>query len=119
VGVTLSVGSLLPKTNYHYRIVATNWGNYGGVTLGGDLVLTTLAGLPPAPTIGVCRMLGNGWFHLQFSGQSGATYTVLCSSNLVEWGTAGIATESSAGAFEFADTNAPQHARCFYRLRSP
>jgi hypothetical protein len=62
---------------------------------------------------------GDGCFHLEVSGQAGVSYTVLGSTNLTDWAVVGAATETAPGVFEIADADAPNHATCFYRLRSP
>jgi hypothetical protein len=114
VELNLPITELLPGT-YHYQVVATN---SGGSSVGGDLVFET-GSLPPAPTIESCALLGDGCFHLQFTGQPGASYMVLGSTNLVDWGELGPATETSPGQFEFTDTAAPDYETRYYKLRSP
>jgi hypothetical protein len=60
-----------------------------------------------------------GLFHLQISGTTGASYTVLASTNLLDWRPLGPAAETTAGSFEFTDADTPGHAQRFYRVRSP
>jgi hypothetical protein len=63
--------------------------------------------------------LDQGFFQLRFSGVPGTGYTVLGSTNLIDWSGLGPATETAAGQFEFTDTAAPNHPTRFYQLRSP
>jgi hypothetical protein len=102
----------------NYRVVVTNAASYlPGVGSG----LVTLTVLTPAPRARIhhCAFGGDGCFRLQFSGWSGTRYTVLASTNLVDWQEVGVATEIRAGEFEFTDTAALERRMCFYRLRSP
>jgi phosphodiesterase/alkaline phosphatase D-like protein len=48
VNVSAAIGSLSPRTGYHYRLVATNG---SGTTLGADRTLTTAKPAPPAPSV--------------------------------------------------------------------
>jgi hypothetical protein len=74
-----AITGLMPNTNYHFRVVATN---YGGVVLGADLTFQTS---PPPLRLGGFALLGNGQFRLQFDGAAGTTYTMLASTNLMDW----------------------------------
>ena len=62
---------------------------------------------------------GANFAQLHFHGQSSATYTIEVSLNLAPWSAIGVAREIQPGLFEFTDTDAPKHASCYYRLRSP
>lgn len=104
---------LLPNTNYHFRVVATN---YDGGVFGGDLTFQT--GPPPLRISGF-TLLGNGQFRLQFDGLAAAPYTVLTSTNLTDWTPLGPASETAPGHFEFTDADAPGQPQRFYQLRSP
>jgi len=118
--VALPAVGLLAGTNYHYRVVATNWGNYGSLTLGGDMVFATeRVVLPPEPRIAWCAMQEDRCFHLEFAGEPGVTYTVLVSTNLAEWRAVDVATENAPGHFHFTDPQAPSHTTRYYRLRCP
>src|SRR6185503_3899453 len=114
VPLALRVGGLLPNTNYHYRVVATN---HGGIARGQDISFLTAP--LPRPTISSLARLSNGPFHLQFSGVNGASYRVLVSTNLLDWAALGSATETAPGQFEFTDAEAENHSTRFYQLRSP
>ncbi len=99
-----------------YRVVVRNGASPGGVA-SGYATLTVL--MPPAPTLGPCTWRTDGGFQLQFSGPAGAHYTVLASTNLVDWVEVGVAAETTAGQFEFSDRAVLGQPARFYRLRSP
>ena len=109
------VTGLLPGTNYHYRVVATN---HGGTVLGADLTFQT-APVVVRPTISGFTLLGNGHFRLQFDATAGTSYSVLVSTNLTTWTPLGSATELTPGHFEFTDADAANHPTRFYQLTSP
>jgi hypothetical protein len=75
-------------------------------------------------TISGCSLTAAGQFQLQFTGVAGATYTVLCSTNLAlplgDWASVGTATNIAPGQYQFTDpatrTNQPKR---FYLLRWP
>ena len=73
----------------------------------------------PRPAISGYTRLPNGQFRLQFTAPAGSTYTVLVSTNLIDWTPLGPATETTPGQFQFTDAEAPGHSQRFYRLRSP
>jgi hypothetical protein len=54
-------------------------------------------------------------FHLHVLGTAGATCTVWASTNLINWSVIGIATESSAGVFDYDDAVSGRPRR-FYRV---
>ena len=72
-----------------------------------------------APTISTYELLGTGQLRLQFDGPAGSSYTVLVSTNLIDWTPLGPATEATPGHFEFTDADAAGQPTRFYRLRSP
>ena len=106
---------LLVGTNYHYRVVATN---YGGIALGSDFAFQTVPP-SPRPTISGFTRLGDGRFRILFDGVAGTPYSVLGTSDLLAWTPLGPATETTAGHFEFTDADAANHPTRFYQLRSP
>jgi len=65
--------------------------------------------------------LGNGSFQLSFSNTPGTTYTILATTNLSlsvsNWTNLGTTTETSAGQFQFTDTQAAGKPVRFYRVR--
>jgi len=75
---------------------------------------------PPAPApwlTGLAR-LTNGAFQFSYS-NTGLGYTVLSSSNLINWAAIGAATQVPAGLYRFTDASAANSPRRFYRLRCP
>jgi hypothetical protein len=110
-----AITGLLPGTNYHYRVVATN---QGGMALGADLVFQTAAPVTP-PVISAHELLGTGQFRLRFDSTPGTSFSVLVSTNLADWNPLGPAVELTPGHFEFTDPEAPGHPTRFYRLRTP
>jgi hypothetical protein len=117
LSLSQDLDGLLPATNYHYRLVATN---FGGTSLGVDMVFqTAVEPLPPEPTICRCTRLADRRIKLEFSGITNGIYAVLGSTNLSQWAAEGAAVEVAPGVFEFIDDDAPSHETCFYRLRSP
>ena len=91
----------------------------GGTAFGADLTFQTSAAIPSRPTISGVMRLGDGRFRLQFTGLADANYTVIVSTNLIDWADLGPAVETSPGQFDFTDTAAPNHPTRFYQLRSP
>jgi len=64
----------------------------------------------------------DGVFELNFNAAPGAQFNVFATTNLTvsasNWTVLGTATEISAGQFRFADTQAINNARRFYRVQS-
>jgi len=77
--------------------------------------------LPAAPVLSAnkARLLTNGWFELNFSGQADASYRVWASTNLLDWQVLGTATTTSNGWFQFLDSGANSRPRRFYRAGAP
>ena len=75
---------------------------------------------PPALT---GTRLANGTFRISFANMANTNFTVLASTNvalaLSSWTVLGATTESSAGQYQFIDTQAATNQRRFYRVRSP
>jgi len=67
--------------------------------------------------------LTNGAFQFSFTNVSGAVFTTFAASNinlpLSNWTVVGNPTETAAGQFQFADTQATNSTRRFYRVHSP
>jgi len=74
---------------------------------------------PPLPRLGNFRRMGNGAFQFRYINESGRSYSVHASSNLVDWSAIGSAMETTPHLFEFTDENAGTYPRRFYMLRSP
>jgi hypothetical protein len=67
--------------------------------------------------------LANGNFQLNLTYPAGASFTAVTSSNITtalsNWTVLGSFTESPQGQYQFADTQASNQPRRFYRVRSP
>jgi hypothetical protein len=65
--------------------------------------------------------LGNGSFQLSFTNTPGTTFTILATTNLSlsvsNWTNLGTTTETTAGQFQFTDTQAAGKPLRFYRVR--
>lgn len=74
-------------------------------------------------SIGASTILSNGTFQIAFTNTPGTGFTVLTATNaglpLSKWTILGAATETSSGNYQFADTQATNNPRRFYRIRSP
>lgn len=115
IAATFNVSNLLADTVYHYRLVATN---RAGAAFGEDREFTT-SRRPNEPLISGHARLGNGGIEFTFTGDSGRSYTVMVSTNLIDWSEAGTATEISAGTFNFTEAQIVNPMTKFYRLRTP
>ena len=71
------------------------------------------------PRISRAVLLADGSFQLQFNASTGASYSVMGSTNLTNWQVLGTSTEGPPGSFEFTDSDAALQSRRFYQLRSP
>jgi hypothetical protein len=82
---------------------------------------TTWAGVtpPPLPVVNEVRRLTNGAFQLRYRNESGRSYSVHGSTNLLDWSALGSAVETVPHLFEFTDDDARNYPRRFYQLRSP
>ena len=74
-------------------------------------------------TLTNATQLFNGSFQFSFTGNTGDLFSVLATTNLMlpisNWTVLNGVTETSPGQFQFTDTQATNHPRRFYRLRSP
>jgi hypothetical protein len=108
------ISALAPGTPFHVRAVATNT---AGASFGVDMTFATAA--LDALAITGYSMQTNGSLRLTFTGSTGGVYSVIISTNLVDWSVLGIPAESPPGNFQYSDTNALTLPSRFYRLRSP
>jgi hypothetical protein len=69
------------------------------------------------------QRVGGGGFQFSFTNVTRAGFTALASTNLSvptsNWTALGAVTEVSPGQFQFADVQATNYPRRFYRVRSP
>ncbi len=100
----------------NYRVVVQNFAN-SSPGLASPLVALTVVPAVPRPTISSYTRLGSGDFQLRFNAAAGTDYTILVSTNLIDWTSLGAPTETAPGQFEFTDTDAPDHPTRFYQLR--
>ncbi|HZQ45418.1 MAG TPA: hypothetical protein VFC07_00280, partial [Verrucomicrobiae bacterium] len=86
-------------------------------------ILWPLVAPSPALALAGVKKLAGGAFQFAFTNNPGARFTVLASANpsapLTNWTSLGSVTEISPGQFQFTDTQAPNNARRFYRVKSP
>jgi len=73
---------------------------------------------PPVTLIGLAK-LPNGAFQFAYTNSSSITFTVFGSTNLLNWQSIGVATQISAGVYQFTDGAATNLSRRYYQLRSP
>jgi hypothetical protein len=92
--------------------------NLGATTATSPVTVTGLTVI----VISGATNLPDGTFQFAFSNTPGASFSVLTSTNLAtpvdEWTTAGTATETSPGSYQFTDET-PSMPQRFYRVRSP
>jgi hypothetical protein len=74
---------------------------------------------PPVPVLFEVKTLGDGAFQLAYTNNSGQTYTVHAATDFSDWSPIGVATQSSAGLYQFTDNAATNYPQRFYQLRSP
>jgi uncharacterized repeat protein (TIGR01451 family) len=101
----------------NYRVIVMNAANLTG--LASSLAGLSVVPAAPRPTITGYTRLAGGAFQLQFSADVGENFTVRASTNLLDWTSLGMATETAPGQFEFTDIDAPNQPVRFYQLRQP
>ena len=74
---------------------------------------------PVRPSLNVLTGPGGGGFQFGFTNNTGHSYSVYMSTDLVYWISLGAPTEVSPAYFEFIDGSATNSSRRFYQLRSP
>src|SRR5205085_2590512 len=103
--------NLSPGATYYYRVIVSN--SFGNA-IGSNVSFV----MPLLPSINSIATTTNGSFLLQFNGAAGLSYTLLRSTNLVDWLPMTNLPAGSNGLFNFTDGTATNSAR-FYRLRNP
>jgi hypothetical protein len=63
--------------------------------------------------------LVTGTSQLNFSGVNDLPYAIWASTDLLDWSQIGIASQPSAGAFQFNDLAATNYPARFYQVRLP
>lgn len=83
-------------------------------------IIGAIHGIPRQhPTIGSLQNSGGNHKSLSFTGTPGQLYLVQASSDLNDWETIGIASETDTGSFQFQDANSQSASARYYRLVAP
>jgi len=106
------VGGVLPNTEHHFRVVATN---SLGTVFGQDQPWIWRD--TPRPEILSVARLPDGQVRLEFSAPEGQVHLIRASTDLADWWVLGTPTPLGAGRFEFLDEEAA--SRRFYDVFSP
>jgi VCBS repeat-containing protein len=118
VAVASALAGLAPGSVFHYCVVARS---SGGTAIGQDATVT-LPVIPPFQCT-VTTTSPGGNMQLSLSSVSGASFTVLSSTNVAmsvdNWTVLGSMTEMSPGQYQFIDPQPSTNPQCYYRVRSP
>lgn len=100
----------------HYDKPPVTGGDWGPIFMADNMRITAV----PSPVLLQATRLADGTFQLAFTFAPGATPAVLTSTNpalpLTSWTTVGQANEISPGRYEFADPQATNMQKRFYRV---
>ena len=113
VSLAATLSGLSAGATYHYRARASN---SIGAGVGVDRSFNWSGARPNFSSF---VSSSNGIFALQFTGAAGQTYLVQASTNLLNWGVIGTATDNGNGIFSFADANSGGFRSRFYRVLAP
>lgn len=112
--------ALTPDTTYHYRLVATN---RAGIRFGANMTFTTTVTPSPDFRLVLNIPLAEGTFLLTFTNVTGASFTVLGTTNLLvpltNWIALGPLVEDPSGTYTFTDPQVTNSPQLFYRVTSP
>jgi Concanavalin A-like lectin/glucanases superfamily len=111
IPITNTISGLLPGTQYHFQLVATN---SSGIARGADLTFTT-----PSLTIQPLGRRANGAFQARFEVQGGIDYTIQGSVDLQHWSDLLTLKFPKTGPVVFIDTAATNYPARFYRFTRP
>ena len=95
----------------NYLVVVTNT---QGMVTSSNALLTVSP--PQPPQFLSVTVLSNGLVQMVLSGQTGSSYAIDGSSNLVNWNSLVTFTNTS-GTYSFTDDASTNHAQGFYRAR--
>ena len=107
------VTGITPGVTYHYRAVGSNV--MGNKVFGLD---QTFHYSTNRPTILGTSTQPDGNFHFQFMANSGQTYVIQSTTDLIQWGDWGPAVDRGGGMFEFRLSGTPGTRR-FFKVKSP
>jgi hypothetical protein len=112
----LTINGLMMGDSGAYQVVVTN--AYGAVA--SQLAVLTVEPPPPPVVLPGDLMVGpSGAFTLSFLGLPNATYSILASTNLLDWILLGPASQPASGQFQFTDPTTSKPAARYYRIRWP
>ncbi len=118
--LTAKFAGTVPNGTWSLYIMDDTTNGLGGSVAGGwGLTLTTVGSLPPQPLLTNAVVNAAGQFQFGFNGISNASYSVLISTNLVNWSVVGTASNISAGMFRYIDPQPRTNAVRYYRVSSP
>jgi sugar lactone lactonase YvrE len=93
------------------------------ISLLGQTIPITQEAIGSPLTLTGAHILGRGVLQLAFSNSSGASFTVLSTTNLAlplsQWTVAGPATNTGAGQYQFTSQPTPNDPQRYYLIRSP
>ena len=105
------------------KVLAAGGRNSSSTLFSATQLYDTGSGPIPPPTLAIIRSPPNTPQQLAFTSTYGSVFSVIATGNVAAplgaWPLIGIATETSPGQFQFADSQATNLAQRFYRLRSP
>jgi hypothetical protein len=119
---TLQFHSTQPfnKVVVHYDKPPVTGGDWGPIFMADNMTVTSA---PPPVVLANAAMTVAGAFQFDFTNAPGGGFTVWASSDpalsVTNWAILGSATEISPGQYQFADLQATNHPRRFYRVSSP
>jgi hypothetical protein len=119
---TLSFSSALGFNSLvvHYDARPPTCQDWGPVFMADNMTVTPA---PPAIILTHAAMLASGVFQFAFTNTPALSFSVLGTTNLSvpfsNWTVLGVATETSAGQFQFANPQTTNSLQRFYRVRSP
>jgi hypothetical protein len=118
--LSVPVTGLLPGTLYHFQAVGFNG---GGTAFGGDMTFTTSEVIATPPNLTGVQWLGQGILQFSFTNNTGASFTVLSTTNLSwplsSWTVVGAPTNMGSGVFQFTTQPTTNDVTRFYSVRSP
>ncbi len=113
--VSIPVTGLSAGTVYRYKVVAVN---SGGTTVADRTLFSTMS-IPPVQSSGTMVIQeGSQHMRLAFTNVPGATFTVLGSTNFLNWAVIGSMTEVASGQYQYTDPQPATNSGFYYRIQS-